>query len=392
MSLRTWLIAALLIVLPCPLWGIIGTPDITPAATLLFPYFEVDLDSVNGPTTLVTIQNAKTEAAVAHVTLWTDLGIPTYAFDIYLTGYDLQPINLRDILEGRLPLTADDAADSGTYGYPNDTISNQGAWSQDINWPGDVGPCATPLWNNTVPAAALADIRAAHTGNRIPSTGRYASTSRADNVARGYITVDMVTHCTAVLPNHPTYFTVDTSKSNALLGEYLLVDPGDNFMQAEKAVHIEAFPEPAGSRTFYGRLASAAGGIDCREPLPSTWAFGALTDPTVSGETHLIVWRDPGVEIQPFQSQPPPAPFPLTVVEARAFDNESRPTSLPLTFAPYATGMTRVLDSITSKLAWASLNLNVGSGASDVRQSWVTAIRKWEGRFSTGVNGVSVAP
>ncbi len=386
MRLRPWLTAALLFLAPCSLWAVIGTIDVTPAATLLFPYFEVELAEPNGVgrTTVITIQSATPTAAVAHVTLWTDLGIPTYAFDIYLTGYDTQAMNLRDILEGRLPRTADDGVDV------SDMISNQGQYSQDINWPGSTGPCATQDY--TIPANTLADIRAAHTGNLIPSSARYAGTSRGDQVARGYITVDVVTQCTLLLPNQAGYFSGVAGNWNTLLGEYLFVDPGENFMQAEKAVHIEASPALAGQRTFYGRLASAAGGIDNREPLPSTWVFGALTDPVVAGRTELIVWRDPGIEVVPFASQPPAVPFPMTMVEARAFDDESRPTSLALTLAPYATNRNRVMDTVTSKLGWARLNLNVGPAAADVRQSWVAAIRTWEGRFSTGNNGVQLDP
>ncbi len=82
----------------------------------------------------------------------------------------------------------------------------------------------------------------------------------------------------------------------------------------------------------------------------------------------------------------------MPLVEARAFDDESRPTAFALTFAPYAAGMTRVMDGITSKLGWGRLNFNVGPGAGDVRQSWVTAVREWEGRFSTAANGVVLDP
>ncbi len=103
MRLRLWLIGVLIVLAPCSLWAVIGTPDVTPAATLLFPYFAVDLDRVNGQTTLITIQAATATGGLGHVTLWTDLGIPTYAFDIYLTGYDMQAINVRDIFAGIYP-------------------------------------------------------------------------------------------------------------------------------------------------------------------------------------------------------------------------------------------------------------------------------------------------
>src|SRR4028119_2495923 len=73
----------------------IGTIDAVPAATLLLPYFECDLDdnlapADGGVTTLFSINNASATAVLAHVTLWTDESIPTLDFDIYLTGYDVQ--------------------------------------------------------------------------------------------------------------------------------------------------------------------------------------------------------------------------------------------------------------------------------------------------------------
>lgn len=46
----------------------IGTIEAVPAATLLLPYFEVDLGSFNGVNTLFTVRNASPDAVVAHVT------------------------------------------------------------------------------------------------------------------------------------------------------------------------------------------------------------------------------------------------------------------------------------------------------------------------------------
>src|SRR5688500_6050459 len=61
-----------------------------PAATLLYPYFEVDLQSTNGATTLISINNSSSSSTVARVVMWADWGAPTLAFDVYLTGYDVQ--------------------------------------------------------------------------------------------------------------------------------------------------------------------------------------------------------------------------------------------------------------------------------------------------------------
>ena len=41
---------------------------------------------------------------------WTDWGVPTLAFDIYLTGYDVQTLNLRDLFAGNLPMTVPDTS------------------------------------------------------------------------------------------------------------------------------------------------------------------------------------------------------------------------------------------------------------------------------------------
>ncbi|HEX7185945.1 MAG TPA: hypothetical protein VF756_29240, partial [Thermoanaerobaculia bacterium] len=143
----------------------ICTIDDVPAATLLLPYFEVDLGNANGITTLFSINNASASAAVAHVTLWTDQSIPTLDFDVYLTGFDVQTINVRDLFNGNLPRTADDGADT------TDTISPQGDLSQDINFPGSSGPCVAPYTNPVLDNFRITNLRAAHTGLNAPAYG-----------------------------------------------------------------------------------------------------------------------------------------------------------------------------------------------------------------------------
>src|SRR4051794_34211349 len=48
-----------------------------PAATLLIPYFEVDLAHPGGATTLMSVNNASSKPAIARVVMWTDWGVPT---------------------------------------------------------------------------------------------------------------------------------------------------------------------------------------------------------------------------------------------------------------------------------------------------------------------------
>ncbi len=101
-----------IVALGTPATAVIGTIDAVPAATLLLPYFEVDLTSDQGVTTLFSINNASQSAAVAHVVVWSNTSVPIIDFDVYLTGYDVQTINMRDIVKyGVLPRTADRPAD-----------------------------------------------------------------------------------------------------------------------------------------------------------------------------------------------------------------------------------------------------------------------------------------
>src|SRR5438309_2318098 len=59
-----------------------------PAATLLLPYFEVDVSSPRSSAvqTIFAIQNVSAYPQIANVTLWTDWGFPAISFSIFLTG------------------------------------------------------------------------------------------------------------------------------------------------------------------------------------------------------------------------------------------------------------------------------------------------------------------
>ena len=94
-----------------------------PAATLLLPYFEAQVPAKiggkgKGINTLFSINNASASSALAHVTIWSDLGIPVINFDLYLTGYDVVRISMQDILNGIFPVTADAGSDPGNSSPP----------------------------------------------------------------------------------------------------------------------------------------------------------------------------------------------------------------------------------------------------------------------------------
>ena len=175
--------------------------DPGPAATLLLPYFDVDLSRPDGRTTLFSITNTVAEAVLTRVTLWTDLGIPTLTFHVYLTGYDVETVNLRDVLEGRLPATASVGQD------PLDAVSPRGDFSQDI----DLDSCDGILPPQPLTAGFTAELRKSHQGLASTLQGpspRCSGAPLGDGRARGYVTIDVVKSCstTAVFPSDNGYF------------------------------------------------------------------------------------------------------------------------------------------------------------------------------------------
>src|SRR4030088_1490381 len=129
--------------------AVICATDAVPAATLLLPYFEVDLNNPNGLTTLFSINNASATAVLAHVVVWSDLSVPVLDFNVYLTGYDVQSINMCDIIAGNLPPTGSAGQD------PTDTISPKGSFSQDINF----ASCTGQLPTGALPASFVTHLQ-----------------------------------------------------------------------------------------------------------------------------------------------------------------------------------------------------------------------------------------
>lgn len=380
-----------------PAEGVIGTPDPVPAATLLYPYFEVDLSNPAGTTTLLGLQNTSATAILAHYVVWTDLGVPVLNFNVYLTGYDVQTINLRDVIaNGILPTTASDGQD------PADTISPQGPLSQDINF----ASCGGQLPLPPLPADVVAGVRAALTGQASATFGGLCGgTNRGDSIARGYVTVDTVNQCTLAIPGSPGYFlsggTGVATNQNTLLGDFFLVDAAQNYAQGEGAVSIEAsatnpLTSTSGNYTFYGRYVGWTA-ADNREPLPTIW--GATYTDTAS---ELFVWRDPKVNQGPFTCPAIPAArpawYPLGQTQIVAFDMQENPTALG--GAPFAAAAQRVTLGMTggdlvtpARSGWLYLNLNTTVAPAGAvpptdptrAQSWVVSLQlpKVEGRFST---------
>ncbi|MGH7342578.1 MAG: hypothetical protein ACREKH_19000 [Candidatus Rokuibacteriota bacterium] len=389
---------ASLLVLAGPAAAELCTIDPVPASTLLVPYFEVDLTNQDGFTTLFSINNASPEPTLAHVTLWTDWSIPTIDFDVYLTGFDVQSFNLRDLFtSGALPQTA-----------PDDEISNRGFFST----PHAVLPgCAGNLPIGHLPPILRELIDQAHTGGAVSFfNGRCAGQNYGDDIARGYITIDQVEACSTLFPNSPGYFGPGgvAGYGNGLWGDVFYVDPANDFAQGVTAVHVEAAPPgffAPGDYTFYGRHVAFTG-VDRREPLPTTFLTRYLAGGVLAGGTDILCWRDSKANPQPrVCNTGPPPPMPLGLTQAVFFDEEENPlveqqpppiSPLPPPFEglPCMLEAERaVLSSFPYDLVagWLYLNLNnsTGSPADPVAQAWVTTLINAEGRYAVGLDAVA---
>lgn len=408
-------------------FALICTIDDVPAATMLLPYFEVALGDPNGVTTLFSINNASATAVLAHVVVWGDLSVPVLDFNVYLTGYDVQTINLRDILvNGILPRTASAAQDTGEAEpdpAPTPTaISNQGTFSDDVTFASCTGQLPPP----PLPASFILHLQQSLTGLSSAVLGnRCAGQALGDNIARGYVTIDTVNNCTLRFPGDAGYFapggTGDATNQNVLWGDYFLINPGQNFAQGETMVHIEASatnPETsvAGEYTFYGRYVAWTA-ADNREPLATNFAGRFVNGGAFDGGTDFLCWRDSKVNQGPFTCPASagirPPWFALGQEGLVIFDEQENPdvpTSFPVSpQPPTSTNLLCPAEAQRTAIGGASFpvpfdfgwiyadlnqsNLTAGANPPEdplASQAWIEVVMDAQGRFSVGFDAVQL--
>jgi len=413
------LVLAVLLLAAAPAMAVICTIDAVPAATLLLPYFEVDLSNPNGLTTLFSINNASATAVLAHVVIRSDLSVEVLDFNVYLTGYDVQTINLRDIIvNGNLPQTASAGQD------PTDTISPKGSLSQDINFASCTGQLPPP----PLDALSIVYLQEALTGGSSAISNTLCSgppccagQALGDNIARGYITVDTVNNCTLQPQDAPSYFaaggTGSATNQNVLWGDWFIINSSQNFAEGSDLVHIEASAtNPAtstsGRYTFYGRLEHPPfTAIDNREPLATTFATRYLNGGPFSAGTSLLCWRDSKTDQQFFTcpaGSGNPSWFPLNQEAVLVFDEQEHiqtvagcshsPCNTPsVTPCPAETQRVQVggaIFPVPFAFGWLYMDMNFGptvgqvAGLTDpaAMQNWVIATYTSNGHFSVGVD------
>jgi len=322
----------------------IGT---TPAATLLLPYFNVDFSGGNTANTVFTIVNTSRFPQIAHVVLWTDWSFAALDFNIFLTGYDVQSISLRDIFaNGQIAPKSDGSVGgtsvTGSINGPGTGTTPLLSTVQTRN-PSNGAPGAVPA-NNTnsavapannsnpnfsaavggggltgcqllpgaIPGGLLTDLRTVFTTGApgaIIGAGCVDRLGGTHTNAVGYVTIDVASNCTTNLPG-PTYFTSDILFDNVLTGDYEQIVPGTsggltNASGGSPLVHIRAIPEGGAAGqlpgtnlpfTFYDRYTGFASNvnrtIDRRQPLPSTFAARYIQGGTGGFNTNYQIWRE----------------------------------------------------------------------------------------------------
>jgi len=317
---------------------------VAPAATLLLPYFEVDLGTAGtGRTTVFSVTNVSPYAQVAHVVLYTDWSFPVLDFNLFLTGYDVQPINLYDVIArgiiGATTGTSTSSPNAAVSGGPTPnkiangtgnggTNPNTGtqpflAASSDFNGnPNFLGSvstnCAPGRLPGQLPGPIAVDVRALLSVGTSTGAGITCSSggevqvgsNHGGNVAIGYATIDVAATCSVALPIDASYFTGEILFDNVLIGDYQDVNQSTtagNYAGGNPMVHIRAVPEggPANAAaiatnlpfTFYDRYQTIGGTttdrtVDRRQPLPSAFAARWISGSTAFFETQYKIWRE----------------------------------------------------------------------------------------------------
>jgi len=360
---------------------------VAPAATLLLPYFEVDLDRPPGRarTTIFTIVNTSQYPQIARVTLWSDLAYPVVNFNLFLTGYDVQAVNLYDVL-----------TTGATGGFL--TGPGQRSLANDLN----PNHASTPCPREVLPQALLADVRSILTTGRMPSCGA-GQVGTMHSRTTGYATIDVVNSCDVTFPDDTAYYD-ELLYDNVLIGDYQHVNPDPtfgNYAGASPLVHIRAIPEgglagakvtPNFPRTFYDRYTPPASPhIDRRQPLPSVFAVHFVQGGQGAFNTNLQIWHEGitgGTGCNRYFGH-----FKTPVTEEVRFDEHENPTELnpEIRIAAYqyitvtlpATSVTPTSSYIFPPL-WLFSGADVGGWLylNLTKPSWVTAIMQAEGRYS----------
>jgi hypothetical protein len=292
-------------------------------------------------------------------------------------------LNLRDVLNGILPLTGPLSSNRSDPLSPEVAFPSCGTLTQDV-----------PL-----PAVNAAHLSAWHKGLASPQTGNCAgSPTSSAGLAVGYVTVDVVNRCSTMNPSSAGYFAAGgtgvASNDNALLGDVFWVNAGEDFSQGDVAVHLEANAETfgTGSYTFYGRFVDETG-IDARQPLGRKYGARYLNGGGFDAGTRLLVWRDPKVASStPLTCGSEPTWSPLAE-ESLVVTDEAGKVTLAVggeSHFPLVTQVVEVGAEIPIVAPFGKLEVDLahaGDLFGEEAQGWLGSVSSASGRYSVGLQG-----
>lgn len=238
-----------------------------PGATLLFPWFEVDLANPKGRRTLIAIQNTFAQDVLTNVVLWTNCGLPVVSFNLVVKGDAVRSIDLRNlIVDGRIPKSGHHRPFAG---------------------------CDVSVSPPDLDEEQILGMQARLTGRPDPGDGLcYSGPASPASLASGYVTVDLMQSCSETIrtPRDPGYFGAGgiALSLNVLWGDFFLLDDEADLAQGLEAVVLasdESIVEGSGP-SFYGRG-------DDRRALGSRYRARTIQGGAFDGGTELLAWVKP---------------------------------------------------------------------------------------------------
>ncbi len=261
------------------------TIDQRPAATLLVPYFQVSIDGDGnvvrtGPDaldTIVTIMNASSAPMIAHVNLYDRYSVLQLDFNVALTGWDVQPMRISDIIEGFLPNTLNfDGKDACQRNSSADVYPDSNGFIR-------VRPLAPATGQDNTQATT--DYTGVYNlGGLIEDLQYNCSTDDLDSEAIGYIVIDHANYCNLSDPTDPNYFYNDAiGMENNLWGEIIFTSGDGLPTYGLSTVNLEA----AETFGFAAEQYSWRPGADVLRPLlePVLGSGSRTTAPTATRRT-----------------------------------------------------------------------------------------------------------
>jgi hypothetical protein len=378
-----------------------------PAATLLLPYFEVDVSqpATKAVNTIFTIINTSRTPQIARVTLWTDLGYPGTWFNVFLTGYDAQTVSLYEVLaRGRYPVTSF-KVEAGSASAPN--VENPNFLSDSL----------CPQFGGLTSPVFLQRLQKIFTTGERDEPGCRVGTEHKNAV--GYATIDVINSCATTSPLDHAYWTDVLLYDNVLTGEYERIYPEStlgNYAGGNPLVHIRAIPEggPASSDpgtglpyTFYDRYTPAgARKHDRRQPLPSVFSARFIQGGTTGFQTNYVMWRETLTSSQPAECEyAVNAKLPLSKATVVRFDEHENAVAMAIDSSTPASALIPTNASSLPPMAsgdfggWLWISLDNGASKREANpystrrpsQNWIIVQMYSEGRYGVDFDAAWLA-